>query len=80
MTVLLFLNVLAADNFLDPLPPVRRSGGDFIGRAKPAGRKRPCNQPYNTMHVATQYLYCVAQNNPENAAPWPRCEEHQADR
>src|SRR6185295_18057021 len=27
---------LAAPDFLDP-PPRRRSGGDFIGRAKPAG-------------------------------------------
>jgi hypothetical protein len=79
MTVVLFLNVLTAANFLDPLPPLRRSGEDFIGRAKPAGRMRPCNQLYNIMHVATQYLYCVAQNNPKNAAAWPRCENHPAD-
>jgi hypothetical protein len=40
MMLVLFLSLLAAPDFLDP-PPRRRSGGDFIGRAKPAGRERP---------------------------------------
>src|SRR5947207_13822524 len=34
MMVVLFLSLLAAPDFLD-LPPRRRSGGDFIGRANP---------------------------------------------
>jgi hypothetical protein len=60
MMVVLFLSLLAAPDFLDP-PPRRRSGGDFIGRAKPIGRMRPCCKPYNIGYVATQYKYCVAQ-------------------
>jgi hypothetical protein len=39
MVVVLFLSLLAAPDFLDP-PPRGRSGGDFIGRAKLAGRMR----------------------------------------
>jgi hypothetical protein len=60
MVVVLFLSLLAAPDFLD-LPLRGRSGGDFIGRAKPAGRMRPCCKPYNMRYAAMQYEYCIAQ-------------------
>jgi hypothetical protein len=74
MMVVLFLSLLAAADFLDP-PPRRRSAEDFIGRAKPAGRMRPCWHRYNIGYVAMQYKYCIAQKSLKNAAGWPRCDE-----
>jgi hypothetical protein len=67
MMMVLFLSLLAAPHVLDP-PPRRRSGGDFIGRAKPTDPLRPCCKPYNMSDAAMQYKYCIAQKNLKNAA------------
>src|SRR3954463_9542245 len=55
MMVVLLLSLPARAVFRDPPPRPRRFRRDFMGRAKPAGRKRPCFKPYNTGYAALQY-------------------------